>query len=61
MSKIQLTEGQIQEQIDKDEDEDLMWEDDEDFDLCSECDLPDACSDFGCAIQSGLKLKEDIL
>lgn len=27
---------------------------DDDFQSCSNCDLPDACADFGCAIKSGL-------
>ena len=27
---------------------------DYDFDPCINCDLPDACSDFGCAIDAGL-------
>ena len=30
-------------------------EEEEDFEHCSECDLPDACSDFGCAADQGLK------
>lgn len=29
--------------------------DDEDFQTCDNCDLPDACSDFGCAIRAGIK------
>ena len=28
------------------------------FECCDDCDLPDACSDFGCAIEAGLKLEE---
>ncbi len=28
---------------------------DDDFECCSNCDLPDACEDFGCAIKQGLK------
>lgn len=27
----------------------------DDFDCCDNCDLPDACADFGCAISSGIK------
>lgn len=34
------------------------WEDDE-FECCDECDLPDACSDFGCAIKAGIKSPEN--
>jgi len=30
------------------------YEEDEDFQRCSECDGHDACEDFGCAIKSGL-------
>lgn len=29
--------------------------DDADFQPCDECDLPDACADFGCAIKSGVR------
>jgi len=25
------------------------------FEPCSNCDLPDACADFGCAIKSGIR------
>lgn len=28
---------------------------DDSFQPCDECDLPDACADFGCAIKAGLK------
>ena len=32
------------------------YEDDEDdFQCCDNCDLPDACADFGCAIKSGVR------
>lgn len=27
----------------------------EDFEPCSNCDLPDACNDFGCAIKNGVR------
>ena len=30
------------------------YEDDDDFQCCGDCDLPDACSDFGCAIKQGI-------
>jgi len=42
---------------------DNLPEPDEDFDsdvefeCCNECDLPDACSDYGCAIKAGLRSK----
>ena len=35
-----------------DEDEDDSWQ------PCDNCDLPDACADFGCAIKSGVR-KDD--
>jgi len=32
------------------------WDNEEDnWDPCDNCDLPDACADFGCAIKQGLK------
>jgi|CXWL01.1.fsa_nt_gi hypothetical protein len=30
-------------------------DDDDNFEPCDRCDLPDACRDFGCAIKSGIK------
>jgi hypothetical protein len=39
-----------------DEDEGSDFDDEEDdFEPCSVCDLPDACADFGCAIKSGIR------
>jgi hypothetical protein len=36
--------------------EDYDYDDDEPyFDTCGDCDLPDACTDFGCAIKQGLR------
>ncbi len=44
------------------------WDNDEEFDdedgfqCCDNCDLPDACADFGCAIKTGVlteKFKSD--
>lgn len=35
--------------------------DDIDFTPCDNCDLPDACSDFGCAIKQGLKDERDFV
>jgi hypothetical protein len=29
--------------------------DDDHFEVCANCDLPDACYDFGCAIKSGIR------
>lgn len=38
------------------EGENFDFEDDEDnFQPCDECDLPDACCDFGCAIKQGIR------
>lgn len=36
--------------------------DDDDYDSwqpCDDCDLPDACQDFGCAINSGIRQPKD--
>lgn len=52
---IIITDSEIESQIEMDEDEDSMWEDEDNFQCCDNCDLPDACSDFGCAIQAGLR------
>lgn len=52
---IIITESQIEHQIEMDEEEDSMWEDEDNFQCCDNCDLPDACSDFGCAIQQGIR------
>lgn len=43
------------------EDEDYWDEEPEedDFQPCDECDLPDACADYGCAIKAGLKINLD--
>lgn len=30
-------------------------DDEDDFEPCVNCDLPDACADFGCAIKAGIK------
>lgn len=40
-----------QNRIDDMNDNDL----DDDFQCCDDCDLPDACADFGCVIKEGLK------
>jgi hypothetical protein len=34
--------------------------DEDDFQCCDKCDLPDACADFGCAIKSGVKKVLDL-
>lgn len=31
------------------------YDDDDKFDPCDDCDLPDACFDFGCAIKNGVR------
>ena len=31
------------------------FDDDDEFQCCDNCDRPDACADFGCAIKSGLR------
>lgn len=32
-----------------------MDDDEDNFQCCDNCDLPDACADFGCAIKQGLR------
>lgn len=54
------TQIEEQEQIERDEMEDSFWVDEEDeFEPCDNCDLPDACADFGCAIKNGIKPNPD--
>jgi len=55
---IIMTDSEIAHQIEMDDEEDSMWEDEDNFHCCDNCDLPDACSDFGCAIQQGLRKDE---
>lgn len=31
------------------------YDDDDSFQPCDDCDLPDACADFGCAIKNGVR------
>lgn len=33
-------------------------DDGDDFQPCGECDCPDACDDFGCAIKAGIKERD---
>ena len=54
-SEVKLTEGQIEAQIEADDAEDENWDTEDDFKCCDNCDLPDACADFGCAIKAGIK------
>jgi hypothetical protein len=54
-----LTEGQIAHQMEMDDEEDSYRDDEDNFQCCDNCDLPDACCDFGCAIQQGLRRDED--
>lgn len=35
------------------------FEDEDNFTCCNDCDLPDACFDFGCAIENKVKRKPD--
>lgn len=41
--------------------DDFYFDDDEcpDFQTCDNCDLPDACHDFGCAVKAGLHKPQD--
>jgi len=54
-----LTETEIDRQMEIDYEESLMWEDEDDFQCCDNCDLPDACADFGCAIKQWLRKGEE--
>ena len=36
-----------------------MDDDEDDFQCCGNCDLPDACADFGCAVKAGLRKPND--
>lgn len=36
-------------------DPDFEDDDDDYFEPCADCDLPDACADFGCAIKMGIR------
>jgi hypothetical protein len=50
LRETKSTKGINDSQVDEDE-----YDDDEDeFECCDECDLPDACMDFGCAIRNGI-------
>lgn len=44
-------------------DEDIIdkfgMDDEDDFQPCDNCDLPDACADFGCAVKAGLHKPND--
>lgn len=52
---IIITESQME----MDDEEDAMWDDEDDFQCCDNCDLPDACADFGCAVKAGLHKPND--
>lgn len=59
---IIISDAEIEHQIEVDDDEDAMWDnmyDEDDFEACSICDLPDACADFGCAVKAGLHKPND--
>lgn len=43
---------ELDDEIDDDDDDDEI---EDNFHPCDDCDLPDACSDFGCAILQGLR------
>lgn len=58
VGSLSLTEGQIAHQIEMDDEEDSYLEDEDNFQCCDNCDLPDACRDYGCAIQQGLRRNE---
>lgn len=35
------------------------YESEDNWQPCNDCDRPDACEDFGCAIEAGIKRKPD--
>jgi hypothetical protein len=35
--------------------DDVFDDDDDSWQPCDNCDLPDACADFGCAIEKGIR------
>lgn len=37
------------------DDDDIDYCDDDNFQPCDNCDLPDACKDYGCAIKNGIR------
>ena len=39
--------------------EDDDYEDEDNWQPCDDCDLPDACEDFGCAIKNGIREPKD--
>jgi hypothetical protein len=39
----------------EDEREAMDLDDENNFEPCSDCDQPDACFDFGCAIENGIR------
>lgn len=41
------------------EPDDNFNDDDDNWQPCDDCDLPDACADFGCAIRAGIKKPKD--
>lgn len=56
--KLSKTAIKLQEELKAEMDEMRGCDNDEnDFQPCDDCDLPDACEDYGCAIKSGIKKK----
>ncbi len=58
---VSVNSEDFDEQMQREADDDLDLEPDEgdddedDFQPCDDCDLPDACADFGCAIKNGVR------
>jgi len=54
----EMSESEIENQIEQDNEEDTLWDDDEpEFIPCNRCDGHPACEDFGCAFKLGLGRK----
>lgn len=45
----------LQEELKQEMREQEGYDEDDNFEPCDRCDLPDACADFGCAIKSGVR------
>jgi len=52
------TKSPSEEYMEMSADADDDYDDEDDWQPCDNCDLPDACEDFGCAIKSGVR-KDD--
>jgi len=60
----QTTKSASEEYMETYADQDYDYEDEDDdedsWQSCDNCDLPDGCEDFGCAIKSGVRKDDDL-